>query len=253
MDFLFEQFGNWKFYFMGAYPTGQVGGLLLNIAMALVCLISSFFIGAFFGLGRLSCRRYISYPSIIYIEIIRATPALLLVFWFFFLIPSILGKNISLFWSSVIALTVYATAYQAEIIRAGILAVPQGQMEAALACGMTRYQALRSVILPQAFKMMIPSFVSFFISLFKETSVTYIIGVVELVQIGIIVSQRQPNRMIAAYLCIAIGFFVVCYGMSHIARLLEKRFGMLDLQSYRPTVCRKDLNLAPCDGEQTPA
>ncbi|TNF54393.1 amino acid ABC transporter permease, partial [bacterium] len=210
-------------------------------------------IGAFFGLGRLSCRRYISYPSIMYIEIIRATPALLLVFWFFFFIPSILGKNISLFWSSVIALTVYATAYQAEIIRAGILAVPQGQMEAALACGMTRYQALRSVILPQAFKMMIPSFVSFFISLFKETSVTYIIGVVELVQIGIIVSQRQPNRMIAAYLCIAIGFFVVCYGMSHIARLLEKRFGMLDLQSYRPTVCRKDLNLAPCDGEQTPA
>ncbi|TNF56796.1 hypothetical protein EP227_00340, partial [bacterium] len=75
MDFLFEQFGNWKFYFMGAYPTGQVGGLLLNIAMALVCLISSFFIGAFFGLGRLSCRRYISYPSIMYIEIIRATPA----------------------------------------------------------------------------------------------------------------------------------------------------------------------------------
>jgi polar amino acid transport system permease protein len=132
MDFLIEQFGNWKFYLIGAYPTGQVGGLFLNIAMAFVCLISSFFIGAVFGLGRLSCRRYISYPSRVYIEIIRATPALLLVFWFFFFIPSVLGKNISLFWSSVIALTIYATAYQAEIIRAGILAVPRGQMEAAL-------------------------------------------------------------------------------------------------------------------------
>jgi polar amino acid transport system permease protein len=253
MDFLIEQFGNWKFYLMGAYPTGQVGGLFLNIAMAFVCLISSFFIGAVFGLGRLSCRKYLSYPSIVYIEIIRATPALLLVFWFFFFIPTVLGKNVSIFWSSVIALTIYATAYQAEIIRAGILAVPRGQMEAALSCGMTRFQALRSVILPQAFKMMLPSFVSFFISLFKETSVTYIIGVVELVQIGVIVSQRQPNRMIAAYTFIAIGFFVVCYGMSHIARVLEKRFGMLDLQSYRPTVCRKDLNLAPCDGESSPA
>jgi polar amino acid transport system permease protein len=253
MNFLIEQLGNWKFYLTGAFPAGPLGGLLLNIFMAIICLIVSFFIGAIFGLGRLSCRKYIQYPCTIYIETIRATPALLLVFWFFFFIPSVLGQNISLFWSAVIALSVYATAYQAEIIRAGVLAVPSGQMEAALASGMTRFQALRTVILPQALKMMIPSFVSFFISLFKETSVTYIIGVVELVQTGIIVSQRQPNRMFAAYACMAIGFFIVCYGMSHVARMLEKRFGMLDLQSYRPTVCRRDLNLVPREGEQSTA
>jgi polar amino acid transport system permease protein len=251
VDFLIEQFGNWRFYLLGAYPAGPVGGLLLNISMAIFCLVTSFFVGAIFGLGRISCRRYISYPCTIYIEIIRATPALLLVFWFFFFIPSVLGKNISLFWSSVIALSVYATAYQAEIIRAGVLAVPGGQMEAALSSGMTRLQAHISVILPQAFKMMIPSFVSFFISLFKETSVTYIIGVIELVQTGIIISQRQPNRMFAAYACIAIGFFVVCFGMSHVARLLEKRLGILDLQSYRPNVCRTDLSLYPHGKEKS--
>jgi polar amino acid transport system permease protein len=253
MEFLVEQFGNWNFYLVGAYPKGPVGGLVLNITIAIICLIASLFIGAIFGFGRLSCRRYISYPCIIYIELVRATPSLLIVFWFFFFIPTILGKNISLFWSAVISLTIYSTAYQAEIVRAGVLAVPKGQMEAALSSGMTRLQAIISVILPQAFRMMIPSFVSFFISLFKETSVTYIIGVVELVQTGVIVSQRQPNRMFAAYVCMALGFWIVCYSMSHLARRLEKRFGMYDLSSYRPTVCRLDLALKPCEREKTPA
>ena len=247
---LIEQFGNWKFYLIGAYPAGPLGGLFLNISMAVICLAISFIIGAIFGLGRISCRRYISYPCAIYIEIIRATPALLLVFWFFFFIPSVLGKNISLFWSAIISLSIYATAYQAEIVRAGMLAVPRGQMEAALSTGMTRFMALKTVILPQALKMMIPTFVSFFISLFKETSVTYIIGIIELTQTGIIVSQRQPDRMFAAYICMAIGFFVICAGMSHLARRLEKRVGLLDLTSYRPTVCRTDLSLYPRTGKK---
>jgi len=245
MEFLIEQFGNWRFYLFGAYPNGPVGGLFLNVSMAILCLSISFFIGALFGLGRLSCRRYINYPCIIYIEVIRATPVLLIVFWFYFFIPSILGKNISLFWSAVISLSVYATAYIAEIVRAGVLAVPAGQMEAALSTGMTRLQSLRVVILPQAFRMMIPSFVSFFISLFKDTSVTYIIGLIELTQTGIIVSQRQPNRMFAAYLCVAAGYFIFCFSMSHLARMLEKHFGVRDLSSYRPTVLRQDLTLAP--------
>ncbi len=253
MEYLLEQFGNWKFYLIGAYPRGPVSGFVLNISMAILCLTISFFIGAIFGFGRLSCRKYISYPSIFYIEIIRATPALLLVFWFFFFIPSMLGKNISIFWSAVIALSIYSTAYQAEIVRAGVLAVPKGQMEAALSSGMSRFQALRTIILPQAFRMMIPSFVSFFISLFKETSVTYVIGVIELVHTGVIVTQRQPNRMFAAYACMAIGFFVVCFGMSRLARMLEKRLGIYDLSSYRPTVCRTDLLLSPCEAKNIPA
>lgn len=256
MNLLLEQFGNWKFYLIGAYPAGPIGGLFLNISMAVLCLSISFVIGAFFGLCRISCKRYISYPCILYIETIRATPVLLMVFWFYFFIPSVLGKDISLFWSAVIALSIYATAYQAEIIRAGVLAVPMGQMEAALSSGMARFQAIKTVILPQAFKMMLPSFVSFFISLFKDTSVTYVIGVIELTQTGIIISQRQPNRMFAAYICMAIGYFVVCYGMSHVARMLEKRFGMLDLTSYRPTVCRTDLSLilpSECKGEESAA
>src|SRR4030065_2789310 len=136
MEFILEQFVNWKFYLIGAYPRGPAGGLFLNISIAVLCLTISFFIGAIFGFGRLSCRKFVSYPCIIYIETIRATPALLLVFWFFFFIPSVLGKNVSLFWSAVIALSIYSTAYQGEMVRAGIPAIPKGQMEAALSSGM---------------------------------------------------------------------------------------------------------------------
>ncbi|MBI4698412.1 MAG: ABC transporter permease subunit, partial [Nitrospirae bacterium] len=108
MEFLLEQFGNWQFYLLRAYPHGEIGGLFLNVALAAISLSIGFFAGAIFGFGRLSCRRYISYPCIILIETIRATPVLLIVFWFFFFIPLILGRNITLFWSAVISLSIYA-------------------------------------------------------------------------------------------------------------------------------------------------
>jgi polar amino acid transport system permease protein len=231
---MLEQFANWKFYLIGPYPVGELGGLLLNIFMAVVSLIVSFFIGCILGLGRISRRHYIHYPCSIYIETVRATPLVMIIFWFYFFFPNVLGKPISVFWSAIISLSAYAAAYQAEIVRAGILAVPKGQIEAGLSCGMTRMQAIRVIVLPQAFKMMIPAFLSFFISLFKDTSVTYIIGMIELTQAGIIISQRQPDRMFAAYVCMATGYFIICYSMSHVARMMEKRLGMLDYETYRP-------------------
>ncbi len=244
MDLL-EQFSNVRFYLLGSYPQGDLGGLLLNITLAVVTISSSFIFGVMLGYSRLSCRIYIKLPSIAYIELIRSTPLIMLIFWFYFFLPYLLGGGISLFWSAVISLSVYAAAYQAEIVRAGIIAVPNGQLEAALASGMSRFQAMKFVILPQAFKIMLPSFVSFFVSLFKETSICFIIGLIELTQTGIIISQRQPDRMYAAYLSMAIGFFVVCFSISHLARMLEKRIGVFDLESYRPEACRDEFMLLP--------
>ena len=241
---LFEQFANWKFYLLGAYPNGPLGGLFLNVSLAIVSIIIGLIIGIFFGLGRASCRRYIKCPSVLYIENVRSTPLLMIVFWFYFFLP-MLGFHLPLFWSAVIPLSIYAGAYQAEIVRAGFMAVPRGQMDAALSTGMSRWQALFFVVLPQAFKMMVPSFVSFFNSQFKNTAVVYIIGIVELTQAGIIVSQRQPDRMFAAYICMALGFWVVCYTMSHFAQRLERKLGILDYESYKPEICREDLLLIP--------
>lgn len=242
---LIEQFSNFNFYLLGTYPKGDIGGLLLNIIMAFLAISLSFLFGVLLGYSRLSCRPYIKFPCITYIELIRSTPLIMLIFWFYFFLPYMFGGHITIFWSAVISLCAYAAAYQAEIVRAGIMAVPKGQLEAALSTGMSRYKAMRHVILPQAFKIMVPSFVSFFVSLFKDTSITYIIGVIELTQTGIIISQRRPDRMLAAYLCMAMGFWLVCFSMSRLARRLEKRIGVFDLESIRPEACRDEFMLLP--------
>lgn len=242
---LLEQFTNWHFYLLGSFPKGDIGGLFLNLILAFFAILFSFIIGVMLGYSRLSCRLYIKVPCVAYIETVRATPLIMIIFWFYFFLPYIFGGGITIFWSAVIALSVYAAAYEAEIVRAGILAIPKGQLEAALSTGMTRYQSMRHVVLPQAFRIMVPSFVSFFVSLFKDTSVTYIIGVIELTQAGIIISQRQPDRMYAAYLSMAIGFWLVCFSMSRLARRLEKKIGIFDLESYRPDACRDDFMLLP--------
>jgi len=224
----FEQFSNWYFYLLGAYPKGDLGGLLLNIILAAISLSISFVIAVVLGYGRLSPIKIIRYPFGWFIDIVRSTPLLMIVFWFYFFLPYIFGAHITVFRSAAFALCIYGASYQAEIVRAGILAVPGGQMEAALTIGLSKYQAMRHIILPQAFKIMIPSFVSFFVSLFKDTSIAYIIGVVELTQSGIIVSQRQPDRIYAAYLCVALGFWAVSYSISHFATRLERKLGTLD-------------------------
>ncbi len=246
MDLL-EQFSYLHFYLLGPYPNGDLGGLLLNIIMALLAIGISFLFGVLLGYSRLSCRIYIKYPCIVFVEIVRSTPLIMIIFWSYFFLPYIMGVHATVFWSAVVSLCIYAAAYQAEIVRAGIIAVPKGQLEAALSTGMSRYQSMAYIVLPQAFKMMMPTFVSFFVSLFKDTSVTYIIGVIELTQAGIIISQRQPDKMYAAYISMGIGFWVVCFTMSHLARMLEKKIGIYDLESYRPEACRDEFMLLPRD------
>ena len=244
MDLL-EQLSNINFYLLGPYPKGEIGGLLLNIIMAVLAICLSFIFGVVLGYSRLSCRLYIKVPCIAYIELVRSTPLIMIIFWFYFFLPYIFGGIATVFWSAVISLCVYAAAYQAEIVRAGIMAVPKGQLEAALSTGMSRYKAMRFVILPQAFKIMVPSFVSFFVSLFKDTSTVFIIGVIELTQAGIIISQRQPDKMYAAYASMGIGFWLISFSMSHLARKLEKKIGVFDLESIRPDACRDEFMLVP--------
>lgn len=230
---MFDQFAYLRFYLVGLYPAGDLGGLSLNILLAFTALSISFLFGVILGICRISHKRVLQYPSICYVEIVRATPLIMIIFWFYFFFPNVLGKPISVFWSCVISLSVYAAAYQAEIVRAGILAVSRGQIEVALSSGMTQSQAIRLIVLPQAFKMMIPAFLSFFISLFKDTSITYVIGMVELMQAGVIVSQRQPDKMLESYLVVAVGYFIVCYGMSYLAGKLEKKFGIIDYETIK--------------------
>ncbi len=242
---ILEHFSYIDFYLLGAYPKGDLGGLLLNIFLAVISISLSFSFGVLIGYSRLSSRLYVKIPCIAFIEIIRATPLIMILFWFYYVIPYVFGMNIPVLWSVVLSLSIYAAAYQAEIVRSGILAVSKGQLETALSSGMSRYSAMGNVILPQAFRMMLPSFARFFISLFKDTSTIFIIGVIELTQAGFIVSTRQPDKMYSAYVSIAAGFFIICLTVSHIAEKLEKKIGVFDFQSYIPDASRDEFMLFP--------
>ena len=156
-------------------------------------IFGAFWIGLAAGLMRLSKRWWVKYPAVLYIEIIRGVPLLMLIFWFYFLAPILLGRTLPEFQSALVAFIVFTGAYIAEIVRAGVIALPRGQMEAARGTGLSNAQAMTHVILPQALRNMIPSFVNQFVSLTKDTSLAYIIGVNELTRAATQVNNRTPD------------------------------------------------------------
>ncbi len=201
-----------------------LGGLTMSIIIAGIALLASFFIGLVFGLGRLSNNALISTPSVLYIEIIRGNPLIMVIFWVYFFSPIVTGMQIDVFWSATIAFTIFSGAYLAEIVRAGVSAIPHGQVEAATASGLNYVQVMRKVVLPQALKIMIPAIVGQFISLFKDTSLAYIIGVFELTTIAQTLNNRLMIYPFEIYTTIAVLYFICCYSMSMVANHLEQKY-----------------------------
>ncbi|HDP24063.1 MAG TPA: amino acid ABC transporter permease [Deltaproteobacteria bacterium] len=201
-----------------------LGGLSMSIILAAIALFVSFFIGLVFGLGRLSKNPVISTPSVLYIEIIRGNPLIMVIFWVYFFSPIVTGMQIDVFWSAAIAFTLFSGAYIAEIVRAGVSAIPRGQVEAATASGLNYFRTMRHVVLPQALKIMIPAFVGQFIALFKDTSLAYIIGVFELTTVAQMLNNRLMIYPFEIYTTIAVLYFVCCYGMSMVAKRLEQKY-----------------------------
>ncbi|MGC9325699.1 MAG: amino acid ABC transporter permease [Desulfomonilia bacterium] len=214
---------NMDYFLLGRFPAGPLGGLALSIILALGGIFFAFWVGIVFGLMRLSKRWYIRYPSIVYIEIIRGTPLLLLIFWFYFLAPVVLGRPLPEARSTLVAFTVFTGAYVAEIVRAGIQSIAKGQMEAARSSGLNYRQAMTYIILPQALRNMIPSFVNQFVSLTKDTSLAYIIGVQELTRAATQVNNRTLNAPAEIFFTIAVIYFIICFALTQTSRYLEKK------------------------------
>lgn len=215
--------GMLKFMLVGPFPDGSFGGVALNFSLTGIGMAVGFVLGLFIALGRLSKQKYISYPCLILVELTRATPLILIIFWFYFFIPNVLGKSVSIFFSSAVSISAYSAVYQSEIFRGGFQSISHGQLEAALSTGLKYYQVIFFIYIPQTIKIMLPSFASFFISLFKDTSVTYIIGIIELTQTSVIISQRVPERLVSAYALAGIIYFVFCYIMSRYSQKIERK------------------------------
>ena len=213
---------NLDYLLVGAFPKGPLGGLAMTAILAVGGIFGAFWLGLGIGLMRIAKDRKLRWPAMAYIEIIRGTPLLMVVFWFYFLAPVLLGKTLPEAQSALVALIVFTSAYIAEIVRAGVESLPKGQMEAARGTGLSHAQAMIHVILPQALFNMIPSFVNQFVSLTKDPSLAFIIGVNELTKAATQINNRTLTAPTEIFITIALLYFVICFCLTELSRWLER-------------------------------
>ena len=195
-------------------------GALLTLKISLLALLLSIPIGAFAGLCRVSRNRLVSFVAACYVEFFRGVPLLVLLMWIFFVLGRIL--RLGSYWSAIVGLAIFSGAFVAEIVRAGIEAVPKGQMEAARASGMTYVQAMKLVILPQALRKVLPPLASQFIILIKDSSLVSVISVVDLTLIGKNI-VATTFRSIEVWSFIAVIYFCMTFTLSKFIAFFEKR------------------------------
>jgi polar amino acid transport system permease protein len=214
---------NLTYFLIGRYPHGPLGGLALTLLLAVVSLVLSLFGGLLLGLASVSRRRVVRWVSLTFINAVRGLPLLMVIFWTYFLWPALLGHPTAESQTVVLSLTVFTSAYMSQIVRAGIAAVPRGQTEAAVATGLSPRQAMWRVVLPQALRNMIPSFVNQFVSMIKDTSLAFIVGVDELTHVATQVNNRTLVHPTEIFLFIAVVYFAICYAFTELSRWLERR------------------------------
>ncbi|MGL3994207.1 amino acid ABC transporter permease [Pediococcus acidilactici] len=212
--------------FMEAYSAVNLAfllkGLWITIEVSVISIIFSYVLGGILGLIRYLNVRYLSALVGVVIDVIRNLPLLLMFFFVYFGLPN-LGIRLGILPSSILALTVFESAMIAEIIRGGIVSIDKGQMEGARANGLSYWQAMRYIILPQAQVRMIPALVSQFISLIKDTSLATIIMLPEMMYHAQIIYGQNTNYIIPMFVALAGMYFVVCYTLSIISRKLEQK------------------------------
>lgn len=222
----------WQYFLIGQYPGGPLGGLAITLLLASCALVLALPVGIILGLARLSPWRLLRWPITGLIYVVRGTPLLMVIFWAYFFLPEITHVKTGQFGTMLIALVAFDGVYLAEIIRAGIQGVPTGQTEAARSLGLPYAQAMRSVILPQAVRHMLPSLVNQFVSTVKETSLGYIIGLAEISFIASQVNNLEFDRPTEIYLVLGLTYFVICFSLSRSAFWLERRLARKEAPAH---------------------
>jgi polar amino acid transport system permease protein len=214
---------NWERLLVGdLFNRGELGGLLLTLALGALSIFFSTLLGAVLGVMRNSGRPALWVPAMLYIQAFRNVPLLILVFWAYF-VPPAFGLHTSKFTSVLVALTLFTGAYLAEIVRGGIRAIAPGQVEAARALGMGPFETQLWVVLPQAFFNMLPALGGRYVVSIKNTSLAFLIGLSELTEIGKQIGARLMTAPIEVYLTLLMIYFLVNRGISSATRLLENR------------------------------
>src|SRR5271169_3280128 len=209
-------------------------GFEYTVQLTAIAALGGIFFGTLLALARLSSIRWLSQSAAGYVNLMRSIPLVLVIFWFFFLMPQMLQVltgaerpvQIGAERTAIITFIMFEAAYFCEIMRAGIQSIAKGQVHSAYALGLGYGQAMRLVILPQAFRNMIPVLLTQTIILFQDTSLVYVISATDFVGAASKIAQRD-GRLIEMYLFVAAVYFVLCYTLSFMVKRLQKRIAVI--------------------------
>jgi glutamate/aspartate transport system permease protein len=201
-------------------------GLLFSVQLTLIAMVGGIVLGTVLALMRLSGKKWLVLPAAAYVTVLRSVPLVMVILWFFLLIPLLIGRPMGAELSAIITFTVFEAAYYSEIMRAGIQSVPRGQVQAGYAVGMNYAQTMQLVVLPQAFRNMLPVLMTQTIILFQDTSLVYAIGAYDLLK-GFEIAGKNFNRPVETYLVAAVVYFVICFTLSMAVRKLQARIAIV--------------------------
>jgi glutamate/aspartate transport system permease protein len=203
-----------------------LSGLVFSVQLTVMATLGGVVLGTLLALMRLSGQRWLTVPATVYVNGMRSVPLVMVILWFYLLIPFLIGKPIGAEMSAVITFVAFEAAYFSEIMRAGIQSIPRGQVFAGQALGMTYAQNMRFIILPQAFRNMLPVLLTQTIILFQDTSLVYAIGAYDLLK-GFANAGKIYGRPEEAYLLAAVVYFVICFALSWGVKRLQARIAIV--------------------------
>ncbi|MGE0611475.1 MAG: amino acid ABC transporter permease [Hyphomicrobiales bacterium] len=200
-------------------------GLQVTFLLTLCAIVGGMLLGTLLALARLSGFAPLSMTAGGYVNFFRSMPLILVIFWFYFLVPIILGRPVGGFYSVLIAFVLFEAAYYCEIIRAGIQSVRRDQVNAGKALGLTYAQNMRYVVLPQAFRNMVPVLLTQAIILFQDTSLVYVVGVKDFLVSADLIANRE-NRIIEMFTTVALVYFAICLTGSLLVKRLQRKYAL---------------------------
>lgn len=201
-------------------------GLQYSLQLTLFATAIGIFFGTLLAMARLSSIRPLNLAASTYVNLFRSVPLLLVIFWFYILVPLVMGIDVGAEKSAYITFAIFEAAYFCEIIRAGIQSIPRGQVFAGQAMGFTYGQNMRYVILPQAFRNVVPLLLTQIIILFQDTSLVYVVGATDLLGAASKVANRD-NTLVEMYVAVAVIYFVISFTLSRLVKRLHTRIAIV--------------------------
>ena len=201
-------------------------GLWFSTYLTVIATLGGIVFGTVLALMRLSGNKLLTVPATFYVNGMRSIPLVMVILWFYLLVPLLTGKPIGAELSAIITFVAFEAAYFSEIMRAGIQSIPRGQVFAGQALGMTYRQNMRLVVLPQAFRNMLPVLLTQTIVLFQDTSLVYAIGAYDLLK-GFSLAGKIYGRPEEAYILAAVTYFVICFALSWTVKRLQAKIAIV--------------------------